>query len=66
LAGWLHFLAFDLFVGAWIVCDARMRGLPFLLALPCLPFAFLFGPVGFVAWLGLRWIASLRPAAGVA
>jgi len=66
LAGWLHFLAFDLFVGAWIVRDARSRGLPFLLALPCLPFAFLFGPIGFVAWLGIRAVAPLLPSARAA
>jgi hypothetical protein len=54
LAGWLHFLAFDLFVGAWIVRDAAARGLPFWMALICLPFAFLFGPAGFMMWLGFR------------
>ena len=26
LAGWVHYLAFDLFVGAWEVRDARRRG----------------------------------------
>lgn len=61
LAGWLHFLAFDLFVGAWIVRDARQRGLPFLLALPCLPLTFLFGPAGYLAWIGLS-LAAGRPA----
>lgn len=54
LAGWLHYLAFDLFVGAWIVRTARSQGIPFLLALPCLPLAFLFGPAGFLAFTALR------------
>ena len=54
LAGWLHYLAFDLFVGAWIVRTARAQGIPFLLALPCLPLAFLFGPAGFLAFTALR------------
>ena len=58
LAGWLHFLAFDLFVGAWIVRDARARSLPFWMALVCLPFTFLFGPAGFAAWLAIRALAS--------
>jgi len=30
LAGWLHYLAFDLFVGSWEVRDARARGIPHL------------------------------------
>ena len=28
-AGWIHYLAFDLFVGAWETRDARRRGIPF-------------------------------------
>ena len=54
LAGWLHYLAFDLFVGAWIVRTARAEAIPFLAALPCLPLTFLFGPAGFLAFAALR------------
>lgn len=54
MAGWLHFLAFDLFVGAWIVRTARADGIPFVLALPCLPPTFLFGPAGFLLFLIVR------------
>src|SRR5262245_54567898 len=46
LAGWLHYLAFDLFVGAWIVRTARAASVPFLLVAPCLVLTFLFGPAG--------------------
>ncbi len=63
LAGWLHYLAYDLFVGAWIVRTARVRGIPFGYALPTLPLAFLFGPIGFLAFL---LVASLRRPAPVA
>ena len=28
LAGWIHYLAFDLFVGLWITQDAQKIGLP--------------------------------------
>ncbi|MFM9942068.1 MAG: ABA4-like family protein [Hyphomicrobiaceae bacterium] len=59
LAGWVHYLAFDLFVGAWIARDAETRGLPRLLLLPVLPAVFLFGPAGFLLWLGLR--TAVRP-----
>jgi hypothetical protein len=55
-AGWLHYLAFDLFVGAWIVRDAASRKVPSLIVLPCLPLTFLFGPAGLLAYLALRLI----------
>jgi hypothetical protein len=54
LAGWVHYLAFDLFVGSWEERDARDRGVPHLLVLPCLALTFLFGPVGLLAYHGLR------------
>ncbi len=54
LAGWVHYLAFDLFVGAWEVRDAQRLGISHLLVVPCLALTFLFGPVGLVAYLGLR------------
>lgn len=56
LAGWLHFLAFDLFIGAWIVRDARARGERHLVILPILPFVFFFGPMGLAAYVALRLI----------
>ncbi|MEM7299785.1 MAG: ABA4-like family protein [Pseudomonadota bacterium] len=54
LAGWLHYLAFDLFVGAWIVRTARKENISFPLIFPCLFFTFLFGPVGYLLFTGLR------------
>ena len=54
LAGWIHYLAFDLFVGAWEVRTARREGIAFLLVLPCLVLTFLFGPAGFLVFSGLR------------
>tara|TARA_R110002020_G_scaffold122787_3_gene278643 strand:- start:800 stop:1243 length:444 start_codon:yes stop_codon:yes gene_type:complete len=56
LAGWLHYLAFDLFVGAWEVRTARREAIPHLLVLPCLVLTFLFGPIGLLAFLGLRLV----------
>lgn len=56
LAGWIHFLAFDLFVGAWICRTARNEGIRFWLVLPCLPLTFLFGPAGYLAFLLVRCI----------
>lgn len=54
LAGWIHYLAFDLFIGSWEVRDARSHGLNHLLVAPCLFLTFMFGPIGLVLYLVLR------------
>lgn len=54
LAGWVHYLGFDLFVGAWCVEIARREGIRHLLVLPCLMLVFLFGPAGFLCFMALR------------
>lgn len=54
LAGWIHYLAFDLLIGAWEVRTARREAIPHLLVLPCLVLTFLFGPAGFLLFLGIR------------
>ena len=53
-AGWLHYLAFDLFVGAWIAERSAELGLPHLALLPLLVLTFLFGPAGLLAFVTLR------------
>ncbi|UOR07566.1 ABA4-like family protein [Hymenobacter aerilatus] len=54
LAGWVHYLCFDLAVGAWELRDAQRRGLPHLLVVPTLVLTFLLGPVGLLLYAGLR------------
>ena len=54
LAGWIHFLAFDLIVGAWICRRARHNNMPFWQVLPCLPVTFLFGPAGFLLFQAIH------------
>jgi hypothetical protein len=61
LAGWIHYLAFDLFVGAWIAEEAERRGLPRLLVLPLLALTLLFGPIGLLALFIARPLAAARP-----
>jgi Domain of unknown function (DUF4281) len=63
LAGWVHYLAFDLFVGAWIARTARVEAIPFALVLPCLVLTFLFGPAGFLAFSILRFALTQRSPA---
>ena len=54
VAGWFHYLAFDLFIGGWIVREGLDHKLsPFLLLL-CLPLTFLFGPAGLLLFYVLR------------
>lgn len=53
LAGWVHYLCFDLLVGAWEVRDAQERGVPHGLVVPCLALTFLFGPAGWLLYKGL-------------
>ncbi len=63
LAGWIHYLAFDLFVGAWIVRTARADPVPFWMVVPCLAMTFLFGPAGLLAFCAIRYA---RPRVAVA
>jgi hypothetical protein len=58
LAGWTHYLAFDLFIGGWEVRDAQRRGIPHLLVIPALVLTFLFGPVGLLLYLAIRSFAA--------
>ena len=54
LAGWVHYLAFDLFIGAWESRDAQRHGIPHLLVVPCLLLTFMLGPIGLLIYWGLR------------
>lgn len=54
LAGWVHYLAFDLVIGAWEAQVARREHIGHLLLLPCLACTFLFGPAGFLLFQALR------------
>jgi hypothetical protein len=54
LAGWVHYLCFDLLTGAWEVRDAQQRQVPHLALVPALALTFLFGPVGLLVYFGVR------------
>lgn len=60
LAGWVHYLAFDLFVGAWAVRTARDERISHVLVLPHLALIFLFGPAGFLTFHAMRAAFRLR------
>ena len=50
-AGWVHFLAFDLFVGRWAYLDSRQRNLSAWLVSPALFFTLMAGPLGLLLYL---------------
>ena len=54
LAGWVHYLCFDMWTGAWELRDAQRRGVPHALLVPCLLLTFLVGPVGLLLYFGVR------------
>ena len=54
LAGWLHYLSFDLFVGAWIVREAERQQISHWLIVPNLWLTFMLGPVGLLLFLIIR------------
>ena len=58
LAGWIHYLAFDLFIGAWEARTARAERIPFVVVVPCLALTFLFGPAGLLAFQSLRFVRA--------
>jgi hypothetical protein len=58
LAGWTHYLAFDLFIGGWEVRDAQRRGIPHWLVVPALVLTFLLGPGGLLLYLAIRSLAA--------
>jgi hypothetical protein len=60
VAGWMHYLAFDLFLGAWQVREAHRLGMSHFLVIPCLLLTFLFGPVGFLVFWIIRSVVEPR------
>jgi len=62
LAGWVHYLAFDLFVGLWIAKDADHKGFSRLVQLPFLFATLMAGPIGLLAWLVTREARARRAA----
>jgi len=60
LAGWLHYLAFDLFVGAWEARDAATLRVPRWLLIPCLVLTFMAGPAGWLLYAAIRTVYARR------
>ena len=63
LAGWIHYLAFDLFVGLWIADRADRAALGRLIQAPILIATFMFGPLGLLMFYATRGAQTFLPSA---
>jgi Domain of unknown function (DUF4281) len=57
-AGWVHYLAFDLAVGAWIKRNSVQYGISHWMIIPCLLLTFMLGPLGLLLYLLIRVIKT--------
>ncbi len=60
MLGWTHYLAFDLFTGAWEVEDAGKIGIPHWAMFVPLVLTFLLGPVGLLTYGIIRTLHMWR------
>jgi hypothetical protein len=60
---WMHFLAFDVFVGRWIYLDSQERRVSAWLMAPVLFLTLMLGPAGFLLYLVVRSVAVSPVAA---
>ena len=58
VAGGIHYLIFDLFVGAWETRDAQRRGISHWLVVPCLLATLMIGPVGLLLYILVRFASK--------
>ena len=58
LAGWEHFMAFDLLVAVWIKKNSLKNGIKHLLIMPAIIFTCMLGPLGFLIYLLTRWLKT--------
>ena len=60
LAAWVHYLSFDLFIGARIAAETERTKLSRLILVPVLPLTYLYGPAGLLLFYILRQAAGRR------
>jgi hypothetical protein len=58
LAGWVHYLAFDLLAGLFIVSNASHYDISHWLLIPCLLLTLMFGPLGLLLYFVLRLVVT--------
>jgi Domain of unknown function (DUF4281) len=60
LAGWIHYLAFDLMVGLFILHDSLKNNISHFIIIPCLLLTFMLGPVGLLLYFVIRIIRTKK------
>ncbi|MEM7038316.1 MAG: ABA4-like family protein [Bacteroidota bacterium] len=60
LAGWVHYLALDLFVGCWMTANAQKWGIHHGFLVPCLLLTLLYGPIGVLLYFVVRAVVTKR------
>ncbi|GAA3988318.1 ABA4-like family protein [Mucilaginibacter dorajii] len=60
LAGWVHYLAFDLLTGFSILRSAQEKSASHWLVIPCLVLTFMFGPCGFLLYQVIQKVKSRK------
>ncbi len=63
LAGWVHYLAFDLAVGLWIAQRSDAQGVSRWLQAPVLGVTFMFGPLGLLIGAAVLAVQGRRAEA---
>ena len=58
LAGWVHYLAFDLMVGMFILHNSVKNKIRHWLIIPCLLLCFMLGPAGLLLYLVIRLLKT--------
>ena len=56
LAGWVHYLAFDLLIGMWMLDQNKELRINQLIMAPCLFLTFMLGPIGFLLFMIIKTI----------
>lgn len=60
LAGWVHYLAFDLLIGMWMIKQNEESKIHQLIMIPCLFGTFMFGPLGFLVFMIIKTIKEKK------
>ncbi len=58
LVGWVHYLAFDLFIGAWELQTAKRQHLPNVVVVPSMILTMVLGPLGLLVFFCLRYVSQ--------
>jgi hypothetical protein len=58
LGGWVHYLAFDMFMGSRIARETTELGLPRWILVALLPLTFMFSPIGYLAFETIKAFAK--------